>query len=74
MSANDIAEFDATGMLSVYSVVCVRASHAFIAHLTGALAILHVGITLLVSTQGLRGPQIAAGKCGYPRFLLCGWI
>ena len=32
MSANDIAEFDATGMLSVYSVVCVKAIQAFNAH------------------------------------------
>ena len=33
MHAKDIAELDATGMLNVYPVVCVRANHAFNAHL-----------------------------------------
>ena len=62
MHAKDIAEFDATGMLNVYPAVCVKANHAFYAHIAGASANSRVGITLFVSMQGLRGPQIADGQ------------
>lgn len=62
MSANDIAEFDATGMLIVYPAVCVKVNHAFHAHKVGLSAYNCVGITLFVSTQGCGRPQITDGQ------------
>ena len=57
MSAKDKTEYDATGMLKHVSLVCVRA-FAFSAHFGCFLAILCVGITLFVSTQGCGKPQM----------------
>jgi hypothetical protein len=58
MSAKDIAEFDATGMLNMYPRCVLEGYHAFTAHLR-----VHqqsfVGITLFVSTQGCGRPQTA---------------
>ena len=58
MSAKDIAEFDATGMLNMYPRCVLEGYHAFTAHLR-----MHqqsfVGITLFVSTQGCGRPQEA---------------
>ena len=62
MSANDIAEFDATGMLIVYPAVCVKVNHAFHAYKLGLSAYNCVGITLFVSTQGCGRPQITDGQ------------
>lgn len=52
MSAKDNGEYDVTGMLKCIPVVCLKANHAFTAHLRVLSAIRCVGITLFVSTQG----------------------
>ena len=77
MCVKDNAESDATGMLKMYPVVCLKAIHAFIAHLR-VFQQLFVGITLLVNTQGCGRPQIADGQkvdthvfcCGYKALLI----
>ena len=48
-------------MLKCIPVVCVRANHAFIAHLR-VYQQTDVGITLLVSTQGCGRPQMTDGQ------------
>lgn len=72
LQVKDIAESDATGMLKLYPRCVREGRQAFNAHLTGASAIRYVGITLFVNLQGFLGPHQRAGRCGYPRFLLCG--
>ena len=59
MQVNGNAEFDVTGMLNLYPVVCVKANHAFNAHLAGYQLYICVGITLFVNLQGCGRPQIA---------------
>ena len=60
--AKDNAEYDATGMLRMYPVVCVKANHAFNAHLSGIISKICVGITLFVSKQGFLGPHQQTGR------------
>ncbi len=50
--------YDVTGMLYMYPVVCVKANHAFNAHITGYQLYFCVGITLFVSKQGCGRPQM----------------
>lgn len=60
-------------MLKVYPAVCVKANHAFNAHIAGVSAKYRVGITLFVSKQGLRGPQIADRQQWMPTFFVM-WL
>ena len=46
----------------MYPGVCVRANHAFNAHLSGCFSNTCVGITLFVSMQGCGRPQPADGQ------------
>ena len=65
----DIAEYDATGMLKAYPVVCVMASYAFNAHLR-VYQQKFVGITLFVGKQGCGRPQEADEQMWIPTFFV----
>lgn len=60
MHAKDNAEFDATGMLKMCPVVCLKAQPS--QHTYGCISNTCVGITLFVSMQGCGKPQTTDGQ------------
>jgi hypothetical protein len=62
LQVKGIAEFDVTGMLKMYPVVCLRANHAFIAHLRVHQQYF-AWVSLCSSTcKGCGKPQPAGGQ------------
>ena len=71
--AKDIAEFDVTGMLKVCPVVCMRANHAFIAHLREYQQCVRGYHSVRQASTGLREPHQQASSRWIPTFFVV-WL